>query len=208
MNRSIRRTGSLVAWMATLGLTFAGCASSGGQKESSTAAADDSAAAEETADESETQEERGERGRMEVRKRVHFEEILGKEVRGETPPGCTGEWDPLESTSYPGDGYTCTEFNGPDRWGEPPVTMMVDGGELSAIVVQLFYDGPDEARSEFNNYTGNLLDRCERKTGFNRSMVLNCDDYFVDVRWAPGHDQAMVKIVYAASLDILKQGRN
>lgn len=200
---------AVVLVAAAFALAIAGCASSSQQENQESASEKTEELDQEKSKGSSSAEEgdRGERGRMEVRKQVHFEEILGKEVRGDTPPGCTGEWSPLESTSFPGDGYTCTKFNGPDEWENIPVTMVVKEGRLAVIVLQRFFDGPDGARGAYDDLTGKLLDRCERKTGFNRSIVLNCEDYFADVRWRPGHDRATLKVIYATSWEILKQGR-
>lgn len=189
-------------WAAAL----AGCASSSDQRSPDSEAATSS----ETTGESTTsgdERERGKRDRAEVRKQVDFEKILGSEIRGGTPPGCTGEWSKLERTSFPGEGYTCTEFNGPDDWEDLPVTMVIEEGKLSVIVLQRFFEGPDGASGAYDSVTGELLGRCDRKTGFDRSMVLDCDDYVVDVRWRPSHDRATLKVIYARSWKILKQGR-
>ena len=170
-----------------------GCASSSGQQEASQPEA--------------TQDESGgsaaSAGEMTVTKRVDFEKLLGTATGGERPPGCSGGWQKLSQSPFPGEAYFCTKFNGPEQWGEIPATVTIEGGKLSVISVQVFYDDSADAKSEYESLTGSLLDRCERETGFERNMVLDCGEHFVDVTWQSRHQSSEVKVIYALSFDAL-----
>lgn len=140
---------------------------------------------------------------MKVKRRVHFEEILGTELGDKRPPGCSGTWDRLKNSAYKGVSYFCSEFNGPDKWGDVPVTMAVKGGRLSVVKVQLFFDDTSGAKDEFQDLTGELIGRCDQLTGFDRNAIFDCGDYVADVEWFPGHDSAQLQVVYARSMESL-----
>ncbi|MFB6351215.1 MAG: hypothetical protein ABEN55_03140 [Bradymonadaceae bacterium] len=189
--------------LTTLGIALcllgaAGCASSQSADAGDGAEASSSRTTTESADAADTS------GKTKaVQKRVHFEEILGTTLTaGEKPTGCYGDWEPIDKGRYPGDGYFCSKFNGPKKWGDIPVTFTIQNGKLSVIAVQIFFDGPSEARDEYQKFSGNLLDRCSRKTGFDQNIVLDCKDYFVDVAWQ-GQQTGRLEVIYALNFDDL-----
>ena len=192
MTTENRSTLAYTTLLLTLGLVVGGCASSNQQthtKSSSSATA---------------QTEPADGPTRQIQKRVHFEEILGTALAGEKPSGCKGSWEPLEKSPYGGEAFFCSGFNGPEKWGEIPVTFAAQQGKLAVIAVQIFYDGgADEAKSEYEDFSGNLLDRCDRKTGFKRNIVLDCGDYFVEASWQSQYESAHLKVVYALNFEDL-----
>lgn len=170
-----------------------GCASSSGQKSGSQTEATQEESSGSAAD----------AGEMAVTERVDFEKLLGTATGGERPPGCSGGWQKLNKSPFPGEAYFCTKFNGPEQWGEIPATVTIEEGKLSVISVQVFYDDSADAKEEYESLTGSLLERCDRKTGFDRNMVLDCGEHFVDVTWQSRHQSSEVKVIYALSFDAL-----
>ena len=139
-----------------------------------------------------------------IQKRVHFEKILGTPLKpGERVTGCHGNWDPIEKGRFPGEAFFCSEFNGPERWGHSPVTFTIQNGKLSVIAIQIYYDGMEDAKEEYQDFSSALLDRCERKTGFDKNIILDCDGHFIDVSWQGHHETGQMEVIYALSFDDL-----
>lgn len=182
--------------VALLSLLLCACASSKSQQESTPTPTAEPASTSSTssADQGETKA---------IVKRVHFEEILGKPLHGGKPTGCAGSWKPLEKSPYKGKAYFCSKFNGPENWGEIPVTFTAQEGKLAMIAVQIFYDSTAEAKAEYEDFSGNLLDRCDRKTGFQKNIILDCNDYFVGVSWQSGYESTQLKVVYSLNFEDL-----
>jgi len=172
----------------------AGCASS-----QSTTSEDETRATESSESTGQAESTGGDSGKTKaIERRVHFEEILGTQLqRGEKPTGCRGSWEPVDQQRFPGEVYFCSEFNGPEKWGKIPVTFAIEDRKLSLVAVQIYYDGIEDARDEYQAFSADLLDRCSRNTGFDKNIVVECEDYFVDVSWQGHHETGQMEVIYA-----------
>jgi len=135
---------------------------------------------------------------------VQFHTLLGNNAN-QPIPGCNGEWAPVDQTGFGLPGRFCARFRAGDPYGTAPISVAIDQTQIVGVHVQLLYRESQNAKSMYEDLTGQFLGTCTRVTGGDQHELVDCKDFATTIGWQLRHDQPEVFLFYAENAKRLEQ---
>lgn len=132
-----------------------------------------------------------------------FQALLGETFSEGERPSCPDAWKPVPRTPYAGEAFFCGGFPGPESWGRVPLTVNVEDAAVTVVTVQEVFEAVETAKERYESIVSARLGECDRETGGERNIVLNCPGWVMDAAWESTYDQGLLKVHWARTLEAL-----